>query len=133
MPPIHYAQISHAESRSPILSLPLCFILSIFLIFYQNLWKNTFFEQIILKIGHPHTKTQNTQPRLREEFFRLSAKLPCERFIVRDNECRLVQRRYNICHRECLSRAHYTEQCLKLIFFFKSRSQHLDCLQLISG
>ena len=42
---------------------------------------------------------------VREELFEFTIQLRCECLIMGNDQCRLVQLRYHICHRKCLSRS----------------------------
>ena len=70
---------------------------------------------------------------VRKKRLELAVKLCCKRLIVRYDERRLIQLRDNICHREGLAGAGYTEQRLTFLARFKAFYQPVDCFRLIPG
>lgn len=70
---------------------------------------------------------------LRKEFLKLPIQLAGERLIVRYDECRLVQRCYNVSHGKRFAGARDAKQRLELIALFEALYQLLYRLRLVAG
>ena len=69
----------------------------------------------------------------RKEFFELPIQLCRQCLIMRDNQCRLIQCSYDICHRKCFSRTRNSQQGLELVALLKALHQCLNRLWLVTG
>ena len=69
---------------------------------------------------------------LREELFHLRIQLAGECFVVRDDQCRLVQSGYHISHREGLAGTRNPEECLELIALPESFDKLFYGLRLVA-
>ena len=70
---------------------------------------------------------------LREELLHFRVKLARQGFIVRNDQCRLLQLLYHVGHCEGLARSCDTEQSLELVAFPEALHQFFYCLRLVAG
>jgi len=70
---------------------------------------------------------------IREELLELAVELGRQRFVVRNDQCRLVELRDDVRHREGLARPRYTQQALGSLIGLDAADELFDRLRLIAG